>query len=100
MPTYDEVIGYDGITNDNYNDYLLSLIKPDQLNVLAIHAEVEGIVCNNIFEEFLNKAKNLGISFVSLNHLLNESRNHITESSIINKYIIGRDGMVSNQNIV
>ena len=53
LPTYDEVIGRDGITNENYNEYLLSLITPDKLNVLTIHAEVEGIICEKMFDDFL-----------------------------------------------
>ncbi len=70
LPTYDELAGTDGITNDNYNDYLLSLFKEDRLNVLTIHAEVEGIICNDMFREFLDKAHALGISFVPLEELL------------------------------
>ena len=42
LPTYDEVYGRDGVTNDNYNDRLLESIHPDRMNVLTIHAEVEG----------------------------------------------------------
>lgn len=43
LPTYDEIVGKNGITSGNYNDYILKLIRPARLNVLTIHAEVEGI---------------------------------------------------------
>ena len=66
LPTYDEIIGQDGITADNYNDYMLSLIKPDRLNILTIHAEVEGIVCAGMFDEFLQKANARNIRFVPM----------------------------------
>ncbi len=53
LPTYDEIIGQNGITAENYNEHMLELIKPERLNVLTIHAEVEGIVCADMFDEFL-----------------------------------------------
>ena len=60
LPTYDEVIGRNGVSNDNYNEYLLGLLRPGKLNVLTIHAEVEGIVCLHMFEQFVEKALSLG----------------------------------------
>ena len=65
LPTYDEVIGHNGISDTNYNEHLLSLIRPDKLNVLTIHAEVEGIVCLEMFDRFLKMGKSIGAEFVS-----------------------------------
>jgi len=70
LPTYDEVIGRHGISNENYNATLLDMIQPGQLNVLTIHAEVEGIVCAQLFEKFLLQAKQRHIEFVPLFELL------------------------------
>ena len=98
LPTYDEVIGYNGITKTNYNDYLFSLIKPDELNVLAIHAEVEGIACESMFHDFLKSAKLKGIEFVPLGQLLENQDPVVAQSAIINKEIPGRDGWISWQN--
>ncbi len=64
LPTYDEVIGRDGITNDNYNDRILGMILPGQLNVLTIYTEVEGIAYAHMFDDFLRAAKERGVSFV------------------------------------
>lgn len=52
LPTYDELIGHDGVTAGNYNRRLLDLIQPDHYNVLTIHAEVEGIAAAELFREF------------------------------------------------
>ena len=70
LPTYDELIGHDGISNANYNDRLLDLIQPQQLNVLTVHAEVEGIACAGLFADFLTRAKERNIRFVPLGNLL------------------------------
>jgi len=96
LPTYDEVVGYEGVTDENYNEYLLSLVKPNELNVLTIHAEVEGIACRGMFSRFLEMAHDKGVSFVPLGVLLREY--HPTEpAAIIKKEISGREGWVSCQ---
>ncbi len=66
LPTYDEVIGRNGVSDDNYNEHMLGLLRPGKLNVLTIHAEVEGIVCLHMFEQFVEKALSLGHRFVPL----------------------------------
>ena len=97
LPTYDEVIGHNGISNNNYNDFLLSLLKPDGLNVLTIHAEVEGMVCKSMFGDFIKMARSKGFTFVPLSHLLLEGYPTTNRSAIINQEIPGRDGWVSCQ---
>lgn len=96
LPTYDEVVGKKGISNKNYNNYILSLLRPEKLNVLTIHAEAEGIVCLAMFKEFLRKGQARGVSFVSLKEILHETP-HICESTIIAREIPGREGWVSCQ---
>ncbi|MCX6984344.1 MAG: 4-deoxy-4-formamido-L-arabinose-phosphoundecaprenol deformylase [Lentisphaerae bacterium] len=96
LPTYDELIGQNGITKDNYNDHLLSLMKPDRLNVLTIHAEAEGIACLGIFSDFLAKARSSGIEFVPLSKLL-EDTGEIPCAEIRPCNIPGREGWVACQ---
>jgi len=71
LPTYDEAIG-GVITDDNYNDHILSLVREDQLNILTIHAEVEGIACREMFSDFLRKARDQNIHLVSLGDTLKQ----------------------------
>jgi len=94
LPTYDEIIGHDGITVENYNDHMLALIKPDQLNILTIHAEVEGIVCATMFDEFLTKAKAKNIRFVPMGDLLPEDISTLPVDSVITAPLPGREGWV------
>jgi undecaprenyl phosphate-alpha-L-ara4FN deformylase len=96
LPTYDEVIGRNDVTNDNYNDYMLSLFDPAKLNVLTIHAEVECIACLDMFEQFIKKSVSKDISFVPLGVLLQECK-EIPNSIIIKKEIPGREGWLSYQ---
>lgn len=72
LPTYDEMIGHNGISDSNFNATMLDLIKPGQLNVLTIHAEVEGIARQSLFREFLDEAKRRSIRFVPLGELMPE----------------------------
>jgi undecaprenyl phosphate-alpha-L-ara4FN deformylase len=94
LPTYDEIIGQNGITNENYNDHILSLIQPERLNVLTIHAEVEGIVCRDLFEDFLQKAKERKIEIVPLGSLLDDS---LPAGRMIRQELPGREGWVACQ---
>ena len=96
LPTYDEIIGRNGITNDNYNDYLLSLINPDKLNVLTIHAEVEGIIYKKMFEDFLADGLAKGITFVPLGSMLTDYP-PLVRAEIFACEIPGREGWISSQ---
>ena len=96
LPTYDEVIGHKGVSAENYNDYIFSLMKPEDLNVLTVHAEVEGISCAKMFDQFLNKARTKGISFVPLGSFLKENI-PVGNSTIVPGKINGREGWISVQ---
>jgi undecaprenyl phosphate-alpha-L-ara4FN deformylase len=93
LPTYDEVIGRDGIDDSNYNQNLLSLMRPDALNVLTIHAEVEGIARADLFREFLVLAESAGVRFVPLNSLVAEAVS-VPVDRIVQAGMEGREGSV------
>ena len=96
LPTYDEVMGRNGVTADNYNDYMLSLLDPAKLNVLTIHAEVEGIACLEMFEQFMKMAMSKEVLFVPLGALLREYP-LIGTGGIVAGKIPGREGAVACQ---
>jgi undecaprenyl phosphate-alpha-L-ara4FN deformylase len=73
LPTYDEMIGRGGVNDGNYNASLLSLVRPGKLNVLAIHAEVEGYARLDLFARFLEMTTSRGLSFVPLESLLDDA---------------------------
>ena len=96
LPTYDEIIGNGNINVSNYNDHLLSLIRPDQLNVLTIHAEAEGIQCLPLFERFIAQAVDQNIAILPLGNLLDKFPK-TGACGIENREINGRHGKVAVQ---
>jgi undecaprenyl phosphate-alpha-L-ara4FN deformylase len=96
LPTYDELLGTHGITDQNYNDRILSLLAEDRLNVLTIHAEVEGISHRDLFGDFVARALKGGIEFVPLGELLPVGASW-PEDTIELRKIPGREGVLACQ---
>lgn len=96
LPTYDEVVGRNGVTDSNYNDYMLSLLDPAKLNVLTVHAEVEGIARLEMFDQFMRRACSKGFSFVPLKVLLEECPQS-DPVAVVARGIPGRQGWVCYQ---
>ena len=96
LPTYDELIGRHGIIDTNYNKRMLSLLKADGLNVLTIHAEVEGIARANLFADFLKQADAMGVRFGPLGRLVPRDR-EVPAGKIREGNVPGRDGWVAVQ---
>jgi undecaprenyl phosphate-alpha-L-ara4FN deformylase len=96
LPTYDELIGRDGVTDANYNERLLAHLRPGQLNVLTVHAEVEGLARSTLFADFLDRALQAGWRFVPLMTLLPAGA-ELPVAPVIERAIPGRDGIVACQ---
>jgi len=96
LPTYDEVMGQEDVNRHNYNDYILSLIGGAGLNVLTIHAEVEGMALSDLFCEFLEKVRLQKIGFKPLGSFLNKSAS-IGTGVVVPGEIPGREGWVGIQ---
>ena len=96
LPTYDEVVGRDGVDSKSFGDFILSRLRANALNVLTIHAEAEGIAISSEFADFVKKAKALGHEFCPLGAFLNAS-SAIPVGRIVRGEIPGREGWVSVQ---
>ena len=97
LPTYDEVIGRNGLTNANYNAWLLDQLKPDAFNVLTIHAEVEGISCNTLFRDFLAEVLQRGWKVLPLGALLPTDLNTLPTGRVVPFTQPGREGWIAAQ---
>jgi len=95
LPTYDELVGRQ-CTPETYNAHLLNLIQPGRFNVLTIHAEVEGILCLNLFDNFLSQAGKRGIGFSSLGEVYADTP-EIKKSHLAQMAAAGREGWISCQ---
>ena len=95
LPTYDETIGRNGIDDAAYNEFLLSKFSPTRLNILTIHAEVEGDSRMPLFAQFLNLARARGIHFAPLGDFVGNEPPELGE--ITAGSIPGREGWVAVQ---
>lgn len=91
LPTYDEVIGRDGVTDETYNAWILDRLRPDELNVLTIHAEVEGIARAALFMDFLAECERRGVEIVPLRDVLGAGARH-RRDEVIQAPATGREG--------
>jgi undecaprenyl phosphate-alpha-L-ara4FN deformylase len=97
LPTYDEVIGRNGLTNANYNAWLLDQLRPDAVNVLTIHAEVEGISCHTLFRDFLRAVVRRGGRVVPLCDLLPADPATLPLGRVVPLTQPGREGWIGAQ---
>jgi undecaprenyl phosphate-alpha-L-ara4FN deformylase len=96
LPTFDEVLGREGVDRENYNEYLISLMREESLNVLTIHAEVEGMSSLGLFRGFLQQLRRQEGHVVSLGELL-PTADQISGEAIGRQRVEGREGWVSVQ---
>lgn len=96
LPTYDELIGREGVTDANYNKALLGKLDSNGCNVLAIHAEVEGMSRLPLFLDFLAQARACGIDFVPLRELMPQG-GVLPVASVLPGRVPGRAGWVACQ---
>ena len=66
LPTLDELLGRPEYPEPRLVDHYLSLFVPDRLNVLTIHAEIEGMAKLALFRELLARAAQKPVRFVRL----------------------------------
>jgi undecaprenyl phosphate-alpha-L-ara4FN deformylase len=101
LPTLDEVLGLDGMRGERVNDFVLSQLRPERLNVHTIHAEVEGRGQLGLFDSLLRRLAVQGIEYVKLydvaKALLHQGSDTIPRSSIQPRSIPGRAGEVACQ---
>jgi undecaprenyl phosphate-alpha-L-ara4FN deformylase len=93
LPTYDELVGRNGTTNENYNERLIDRILPNQLNVLAVHAEVEGIICSELFDTFLTACAERGVRPQPLRSIFDAGASR-AQDALAQAPIAGREGDV------
>jgi len=101
LPTLDEVLGLDGLRGERVNDFFLSHLRSDRLNVHTIHAEVEGRSQVDLFESLLRRLEVQGIAYAKLcdvaKALLHQGPDQIPRAAVQPRPMPGRAGEVACQ---
>jgi undecaprenyl phosphate-alpha-L-ara4FN deformylase len=100
LPTLDELLGRPEYPDERIVPHLMSLLRPDALNVFTLHAELEGMGKRALFVEFLEAVGCAGVEVVSLEEAAREllaTREKIPVCAINQAEIDGRSGLVAVQ---
>lgn len=72
LPTLDELLGRPDFPDDQLAGHYFSLLQRNSINVLTIHAEIEGMAKYLWFREFLARAVSMRVQFVTLEAVATE----------------------------
>jgi peptidoglycan/xylan/chitin deacetylase (PgdA/CDA1 family) len=98
LPTLDEVVGLEGNDSSSLSDFFLGALT-DGLNVLTVHAELEGKHWTDCLDMFITKALSAGFSFHSLMNVCDTLKegNEMPRHQIVFGQVRGRAGEVTLQ---
>ena len=99
LPTLDELIGLDGVTEANVADRLLEMTKAaDRDHVYTLHAELEGMKLATAFEKLLAGWKSQGYDLVSMKQLVDATdATRLPMHSVVQGAVPGRSGTLALQ---
>jgi len=95
-PTMDELLGENGITPENINDYYLNQLQPG-LNVHTIHAELEGMSMAQAFRDLLVRLTQQGVIFMTVGAAARQFGGDAPAAPLEMAEIPGRAGLVALQ---
>ncbi|MEN9635270.1 MAG: hypothetical protein RL077_3674 [Verrucomicrobiota bacterium] len=99
-PTLDELMGRPEYPDGEIVGHYLSQLRADRVNVLTVHAEIEGMGRRAWFRELLEACRNRGVEFIRLDQLAREllkNRVAIPVGDQVMAAIDGRSGTVATQ---
>lgn len=99
LPTLDEMIGLDGVTEANVAERLLGYTAAcDRHHVFTLHAELEGMKLAPAFERLLEGWKAQGYSLVAMRDLVDATAiTHLPLHSVAAGSVPGRSGTLALQ---
>jgi peptidoglycan/xylan/chitin deacetylase (PgdA/CDA1 family) len=99
LPTLDELIGLDGVTEANVHERLLEMTKAaDRDHVYTLHAELEGMKLAPAFDKLLAGWKSQGYERVSMRDLVAATDpTHLPLHAVMEGAVPGRSGTLSCQ---
>jgi len=97
LPTADEILGVNGITPDNIHLYYLDKLQ-DGLNVLTVHAEMEGNAIRQSFVRLLEGFRAAGVRCITLKEAAQMTIS-APDCELYMGEILGRAGKVALQGV-
>lgn len=99
LPTLDEILNRDGITQENVVRHLLQLTEhpPATGHVFTLHAELEGGKLMPLFEQLMEGWKEQGYALVSLRRYREGLENPLPRCEVAMREIEGRIGTLAVQ---
>jgi undecaprenyl phosphate-alpha-L-ara4FN deformylase len=100
LPTLDELLGRPEYPEDRIAAHYLALLAPDKLNVLTIHAEVEGMKKIALFKSLLEQVRERKIQVIRLDTIagtLLKDPSSIFVCDLISGTVDGRSGTLAVQ---
>ena len=99
LPTLDEMIGLDGVTEANVAAKLLEhTAQADRDHVFTLHAELEGMKLAPAFESLLEGWKKQGYNLVAMRHLVAEyPHSALPLHTVVDAPLPGRSGTLAAQ---
>ena len=96
LPTLDEVLGVNDINVSNYDSFYIDKLE-EGLNVLTIHAEMEGgTLAGAVFMRFIDNCIGRGVIFKTLCEIARDYRDKITPTCEVKEgFVSGRAGKVA-----
>ena len=95
LPTLDELLGRPEFPLEKLTAHYLSLLKLDALNVLTIHAELEGMKYLAWFRSFLVALKKQNVQFTNLSDIAKSAEFSVCE--LVQAEVEGRSGKLAWQ---
>jgi peptidoglycan/xylan/chitin deacetylase (PgdA/CDA1 family) len=98
LPTLDEMIGLDGVTESNVAEALLARTAARRDHVYTLHAELEGMKLAPVFEKLLEGWKSQGYALVALREMVAAvDLAKLPLHSVLDSPIAGRSGTLAAQ---
>jgi hypothetical protein len=98
LPTLDELIGLDGVTEANVAAAILERTRETRDHVFTLHAELEGMKLSGAFEMLLEGWKAQGYTLVALREIFAAlDRRGLPMHSVVTAGVAGRSGTLAVQ---
>ena len=99
LPTLDELIGLDGVTEANVAERLLEITAADRKDhVFTLHAELEGMKLAPAFERLLAGWKDQGYRLIAMRNMVDESGGaSLPLHTVLDAPVPGRSGTLATQ---